>query len=41
MNREINELVASVGTRAREVARYSADALSGTLNRYLVLERLA
>lgn len=39
--REIDELVASVGTRAREVARYSADGSSGTLNRYLVLERLA
>lgn len=39
--REIDELVASVGTRAREVARYSADGSSGTLNRYLVLGRLA
>lgn len=39
--REIDELVTSVGTRAREVARYSADGSSGTLNRYLVLERNA
>ncbi len=38
---EIDELVASVGTRAREVARYSADGGSGTLNRYLLLERIA
>lgn len=38
---EIDELVASVGTRAREVARYSADGGSGTLNRYLMLERVA
>lgn len=38
--REIDDLVASVGTGAREVARYSADGASGTLNRYLVLERL-
>lgn len=38
--REIDELVASVGTRAREVTRYSSDGSSGTLNRYLVLERL-
>lgn len=37
---EIDELVASVGTIAREVARYSADGSSGTLNRYLVLEKL-
>lgn len=37
---EIDDLVASVGTGAREVARYSADGASGTLNRYLVLERL-
>lgn len=37
---EIDELVASVGTVAREVARYSADGSSGTLNRYLVLEKL-
>lgn len=39
--REIDELVASVGTAARELARYSADGSSGTLNRYLVLERIA
>lgn len=38
---EIDELVASVGTRFREVARYSADGGSGTLNRYLMLERIA
>lgn len=38
---EIDELVASVGTCAREVARYSADGGSGTLNRYLMLERFA
>ena len=38
---EIDELVASVGTRACEVARYSADGGSGTLNRYLMLERVA
>lgn len=38
---EIDGLVASVGTSAREVARYSADGSSGTLNRYLVLERTA
>lgn len=38
--REIDDLAASVGTGAREVARYSADGASGTLNRYLVLERL-
>ena len=37
---EVDELVASVGTVAREVARYSADGSSGTLNRYLVLEKL-
>lgn len=37
---EIDELVASVGTAAHEVARYSADGTSGTLNRYLVLEKL-
>ena len=37
---EIDELVASVGTKVREVARYSSDGASGTLNRYLVLERL-
>lgn len=37
---EIDKLVASVGTRAREVARYSADGSSGTLNRYVVLERI-
>lgn len=37
---EVDELVASVGTIAREVARYSADGSSGTLNRYLVLEKL-
>lgn len=38
---EIDGLVASVGTGAREIARYSADGASGTLNRYLVLERSA
>lgn len=38
---EIDELVASVGTAVREVTRYSADGASGTLNRYLVLERLS
>lgn len=38
---EIDGLVASVGTHARELARYSADGSSGTLNRYLVLERTA
>lgn len=38
---ELDQLVASVGTSAREVARYSADGSSGTLNRYLVLERMA
>lgn len=37
---EIDELVASVGTKVREVARYSSDGASGTLNRYLMLERL-
>lgn len=37
---EIDELVASVGTKVREAARYSSDGASGTLNRYLVLERL-
>lgn len=37
---EIDELVASVGTLARECARYSADGPSGNLNRYLVLEKL-
>lgn len=37
---EVDELVASVGTVAREVVRYSADGSSGTLNRYLVLEKL-
>lgn len=37
---EVDELVASVGTKVREVARYSSDGASGTLNRYLVLERL-
>lgn len=37
---EIDELVASVGTKVRAVARYSSDGASGTLNRYLVLERL-
>lgn len=34
---EIDELVARVGTRAREVARFSADGRRGDLNRYLVL----
>lgn len=38
---EIDALVASVGTRAREITRYSADGGSGTLNRYLILERIA
>lgn len=38
---EIDALVASVGTRVREIARYSADGGSGTLNRYLILERIA
>lgn len=37
---EIDELVASVGTQAHELARYSADGASGTLNRYLILEKL-
>lgn len=37
---EIDALAASAGTRAREVARWAADGASGTLNRYLVLERL-
>lgn len=37
---EIDELVASVGTKVRELTRYSSDGASGTLNRYLVLERL-
>lgn len=37
---EIDALAASVGTQACEIARWAADGASGTLNRYLVLERL-
>lgn len=36
---EIDELVASVGTLVRERTRFAADGPSGTLNRYLILER--
>lgn len=39
-NAEIDELVASVSGKAKEVLRYDADGASGTLNRYLVLERI-
>lgn len=39
-NAEIDELVASVSGEAREALRYDADGASGTLNRYLVLERI-
>lgn len=38
--REIDALVAFVGERAREVARWVADGSSGTLNQYIALERL-
>ncbi len=37
---EIDELVASVSGEAREALRYDADGASGTLNRYLILERI-
>ena len=37
---ELDELVASVSGKAKEVLRYDADGASGTLNRYLVLERI-
>lgn len=37
---EIDALVAFVGRRAREVARWAADGSSGTLNQYIALERL-
>ena len=37
---EIDELVASVSGEAREILRYDADGASGTLNRYLILERI-
>ena len=38
---EVDELVASVASRTREVARYSADGKRGDLNRYIVLEALS
>ena len=37
---KIEELAACVAPRARETARFSADGASGTLNRYLVLQKL-
>ena len=37
---EIDELASSVASQARETARFSADGASGTLNRYLVLQKL-
>ena len=37
---EIDELVAHVAPRARELARFSADGKTHTLNRYVVLQRL-
>ena len=37
---EIDELASGVTARARETARFSADGASGTLNRYLVLQKL-
>ena len=37
---EVDALVAFVGRRAREVARWAADGSSGTLNQYIALERL-
>lgn len=37
---ELDELVASVSGEARQVLRYDADGSSGTLNRYLILERI-
>ena len=36
---DIDNLVAHVAPRARELARWSADGRSGTLNRYLLLQR--
>ena len=36
---EIDELVNTANPRTREVARWSADGGSGTLNRYLLLQR--
>ena len=36
---EIDELVSHATPRARELARWSADGSSGTLNRYLLLQR--
>lgn len=36
---EIDGLAGSISPRARELARWSADGSSGTLNRYLLLQR--